>query len=227
MSPRSDPRGSIRAVAPAPGPAEMAPHECRCGCGSLLARLRPDGVELKCRRCKRVITLTFTEIFAGEVGAPVRSADARAGHSIPQRPAAHEPRARATVPRDREAEMRRAWLLAILMVGLIGVTPAQAGSDDALLKLLIRKGILTQEDVDALKREMAAEEAAQKAAPPAAPAARRAGHDRRARRAGGSRSGARHRGPAERSRRAGPQRDPDGDGREGRGGDLDLGHPRG
>jgi hypothetical protein len=66
--------------------------------------------------------------------------------------------------------MRRAWLLVTLMVGLIGVTPAHAGSDDALLKLLIRKGILTQEDVDALKREMAAEEAAQKAAPPAVPA---------------------------------------------------------
>ena len=66
--------------------------------------------------------------------------------------------------------MRRVGLLAALMVGLLGVTPAQAGSDDALLKLLIRKGILTQEDVDALKREMAAEEAAQKAAAPAAPA---------------------------------------------------------
>ena len=38
------------------------------------------------------------------------------------------------------------------------------GSDDALLKLLIRKGILTQEDVDALKREMEAETAAQKPA---------------------------------------------------------------
>jgi len=66
--------------------------------------------------------------------------------------------------------MRRAWLLAMLLVGLVGVAPAQAGSEDALLKLLIRKGILTQEDVDALKREMAADEAAQKAAaPPPAP----------------------------------------------------------
>ena len=71
--------------------------------------------------------------------------------------------------------MRRAWLLAMLLVGLVGVAPAQAGSEDALLKLLIRKGILTQEDVDALKREMAAEEAAQKAAapPPAAAPPRR------------------------------------------------------
>ena len=36
----------------------------------LLPRLRPDGVELKCRRCKRVVTLTFAELSAGEVGAP-------------------------------------------------------------------------------------------------------------------------------------------------------------
>ena len=62
--------------------------------------------------------------------------------------------------------MRR--LLAMLMVGVLGVIPAHAGSDDLLLKLLIRKGILTQEDVDALKRELAAEEAAQKPAAPAA-----------------------------------------------------------
>jgi len=64
--------------------------------------------------------------------------------------------------------MRRAWLLATLMVALIGVTPAHAGSDDALLKLLIKKGILTQEEVDALKREVEAETAAQKPATPAA-----------------------------------------------------------
>src|SRR5262245_12918994 len=66
--------------------------------------------------------------------------------------------------------MRRAWVLGTLMICLFGGTPAQAGSDDALLKLLIRKGLLTQEDVDALKREIAAEEAAQKAAAPAAAA---------------------------------------------------------
>ena len=65
--------------------------------------------------------------------------------------------------------MRRAWLLAVVFVGLLGVTPAEAGSDDALLKLLIRKGILTQEEVDALKREMEAESAA--APTPAAPPA--------------------------------------------------------
>lgn len=67
---RSDPRGSAHTVAPHPEPGEAAPHECRCGCGSLLARLRPDGVELKCRRCKRVVTLTFAELSTGEVGVP-------------------------------------------------------------------------------------------------------------------------------------------------------------
>jgi hypothetical protein len=55
--------------------------------------------------------------------------------------------------------MRRAWVLAVVFVGLLGVTPVEAASDDALLKLLIRKGILTQEEVDALKREIEAESA--------------------------------------------------------------------
>jgi len=31
--------------------------ECRCLCGSLVARRVPDGVELKCRRCKRTVVL--------------------------------------------------------------------------------------------------------------------------------------------------------------------------
>ena len=31
--------------------------ECRCVCGSLVARWVPAGVELKCRRCKRSIVL--------------------------------------------------------------------------------------------------------------------------------------------------------------------------
>ena len=31
----------------------------RCQCGNLLARLRPKGVELKCRRCKRVVVIPW------------------------------------------------------------------------------------------------------------------------------------------------------------------------
>ena len=33
------------------------PNECRCLCGSLVARRVPGGVELKCRRCKRTVVL--------------------------------------------------------------------------------------------------------------------------------------------------------------------------
>jgi phage FluMu protein Com len=63
---RPDPRGAAHVLAPAPAPADGVLHDCRCGCGSLLARLRPDGMELKCRRCKRVVMLSFAELSAGE-----------------------------------------------------------------------------------------------------------------------------------------------------------------
>jgi phage FluMu protein Com len=33
----------------------------RCLCGSLLARLVPEGVELKCRRCKRQVIVPLEE----------------------------------------------------------------------------------------------------------------------------------------------------------------------
>lgn len=32
-------------------------HDCRCVCGSLIARLVSNGVELKCRRCKRTMVV--------------------------------------------------------------------------------------------------------------------------------------------------------------------------
>lgn len=67
MAARPDSRGAAQVLARAPVPAEDAAHDCRCGCGSLLARLRPDGVELKCRRCKRVVMLSFAGLSAGEV----------------------------------------------------------------------------------------------------------------------------------------------------------------
>ncbi len=38
----------------APGQAD-----CRCLCGSLLARVVPGGVELKCRRCKRTMVVAL------------------------------------------------------------------------------------------------------------------------------------------------------------------------
>lgn len=38
----------------------------RCPCGSLIARRVPDGIELKCRRCKRVVVIPLQT----EGGAP-------------------------------------------------------------------------------------------------------------------------------------------------------------
>jgi phage FluMu protein Com len=66
MAARPGPRGAAHVLVPAPAPAEGVAHDCRCGCGSLLARLRPDGVELKCRRCKRVVMLSLVDFSASE-----------------------------------------------------------------------------------------------------------------------------------------------------------------
>jgi len=37
--------------------AEADTESLRCDCGSLLARLVEDGVEIKCRRCKRRVVI--------------------------------------------------------------------------------------------------------------------------------------------------------------------------
>ena len=39
--------------------SEAHPHgdDCRCLCGNLLARVIDDRVELKCRRCKRTVSI--------------------------------------------------------------------------------------------------------------------------------------------------------------------------
>ncbi len=44
----------------APPPARpRAARDARCACGSLLARLTAGGVELKCRRCKRIVVMPW------------------------------------------------------------------------------------------------------------------------------------------------------------------------
>jgi len=57
-----------------------APHpsDCRCACGSLLARLVTGGVELKCRRCKRTLFVPLAE-REGPEERPHRAPAARAG----------------------------------------------------------------------------------------------------------------------------------------------------
>lgn len=34
---------------------------CRCSCGNLLARLTEHGVEIKCKRCKRLVLFRWEE----------------------------------------------------------------------------------------------------------------------------------------------------------------------
>ncbi|MCP3139017.1 hypothetical protein [Pyxidicoccus xibeiensis] len=56
------------------GQRECGADELRCMCGSLLARLVPEGVELKCRRCHRiqVVPLEGAPPPGGGSGARVR-----------------------------------------------------------------------------------------------------------------------------------------------------------
>jgi len=37
-------------------------EQCRCACGNLLAKLVARGIELKCRRCKRMVIIPFSNI---------------------------------------------------------------------------------------------------------------------------------------------------------------------
>lgn len=37
-----------------------AASDCRCECGSLLARIVADGVEIRCRRCKRELLVPWS-----------------------------------------------------------------------------------------------------------------------------------------------------------------------
>ncbi|MBM4132214.1 MAG: hypothetical protein FJ245_00450 [Nitrospira sp.] len=36
--------------------------ETRCECGQLIAKLRDRGIELKCKRCKRIVLIPFSSI---------------------------------------------------------------------------------------------------------------------------------------------------------------------
>lgn len=46
------------------GKERVAGQDLRCSCGSLLARLVKDTVELKCRRCKRILAIVALDAGA-------------------------------------------------------------------------------------------------------------------------------------------------------------------
>jgi len=58
--------------APARRPAA---DECRCVCGNLVARVVEDGVELKCRRCKRTLLVAIPEGRLSQRGVSLRVTD--------------------------------------------------------------------------------------------------------------------------------------------------------
>ncbi|MEK6785366.1 MAG: hypothetical protein AABY61_07785 [Nitrospirota bacterium] len=37
-------------------------HETRCECGQLIAKVSGQGLELKCKRCKRIVVIPFSSI---------------------------------------------------------------------------------------------------------------------------------------------------------------------
>ena len=45
-------------------------RDLRCNCGSLMARVSADGIELKCRRCKRVVVVAIDQARDGWVTVP-------------------------------------------------------------------------------------------------------------------------------------------------------------
>lgn len=47
-----------------PAGAKMVPSgdQCRCGCGSMLARVVAEGIELKCRKCKSLVLIRHEEL---------------------------------------------------------------------------------------------------------------------------------------------------------------------
>jgi len=64
------------------GARTMVPagDQCRCACGSMLARVVREGLELKCRKCKALVIISHEELvemyraleFDGPMGPPRR-----------------------------------------------------------------------------------------------------------------------------------------------------------
>ncbi|MBW2270936.1 MAG: hypothetical protein JRH16_20455 [Deltaproteobacteria bacterium] len=65
---------------PPPETAAVDPEadDCRCLCGSLLARVVDGQVELKCRRCKRTLRVPI----AGATSAPLSAAEYRVRQTV-------------------------------------------------------------------------------------------------------------------------------------------------
>jgi hypothetical protein len=47
---------------PSTSAAASPTGETRCECGQLIAKMRGEGLELKCKRCKRIVVIPFSSI---------------------------------------------------------------------------------------------------------------------------------------------------------------------
>ena len=47
-----------------PNPSQS---EARCECGQLVAKLGVGGIELKCKRCKRLVSIPFSSLSNSEI----------------------------------------------------------------------------------------------------------------------------------------------------------------
>lgn len=50
------------AIAKAPSLQHCQSLETRCECGQLIAKVCGQGLELKCKRCKRIVVIPFASI---------------------------------------------------------------------------------------------------------------------------------------------------------------------
>lgn len=46
---------------------KLIPAEARCECGQLVAKLRGGTLEVKCKRCKRIVTISYNRLKKHEV----------------------------------------------------------------------------------------------------------------------------------------------------------------
>ena len=46
---------------------QLKPAEARCECGQLIAKLRGENLEIKCKRCKRIVSISYTKLKESEV----------------------------------------------------------------------------------------------------------------------------------------------------------------
>jgi hypothetical protein len=66
-------------------PRRAAENEVRCCCGSLLARWLPEGLELKCRRCKHAFVVPFETRVPGASDETVQFRVLQPARPLPQR----------------------------------------------------------------------------------------------------------------------------------------------